>query len=80
MVTDSSHFPHQVVGLAKAGVGVRGARGAALRSGAPGTGQAERAGRERGTGGSERLAGHPHVICVKEISVRLETLAGSRHL
>ena len=50
------------------------------RSGTPGTGRAERAGRERGTGGSERLAGHPHVICVKEISVRLETLAGSRHL
>ena len=44
--------------------------GAALRSGAPGTGQAERAGRERGTGGNGRPAGRPR---------RLEQSESQRH-
>ena len=38
--------------------------------------QAERADRERRTGGKGRPAGRPYVMRVKEISVRLETLAG----
>ena len=38
--------------------------------------QAEWADRERGTGGKGRPAGRPYVMRVKEISVRLETLAG----
>ena len=52
--------------------------GAALRSGAPGTGQAERAGRERGTGGNERPAGRPHVMQETDYSAPLERLAGMK--